>query len=242
MKGYRPAAKIFFLILFLVGVGAGIFLYYVFGDQNAERLDLNGGLTEDDNRLAGQPNDQNNQEVDEAPSAEENNALKTYQNDEYGFEFKYPAYLSVGQKAPNSVLGTYDEPLGGTFVGSDVWVAAKTSDGDRYANIKSYFNNLYRNAYATEAEMQKYFDAIAEGPAAACRKDNYENPGAQVSGVTCIGEGGGGVYVFIEGNGKAVFIDGYSGGYAGQSQEEPQAGYQNEEDFAKVLASFRFRE
>ena len=95
-------------------------------------------------------------------------------------------------------------------------------------------------------EATNYFEATAqavnsaqagiEGPAVSCKMDSVTNPNAQVRSVSCVGEGGPARYAYIKGSGYDVFVDGYSKGYA----EADVGNFTSEDDYLKILASFKF--
>ncbi len=231
MPDSKGSASTIVIILILLALAAG-FVWFKFYNQASLQYSDSPTISENNNQTE-KPAKPRQEDVADVPAG-----WRSYQSDKYGFEFSYPPYLSLGAMAPNSVLGTYEEPIGGIFVGNDVWIPAKKPDA-LSDKIKSYFAAYYDGAFETQAEMDEYFENV-EGPGAACKKENYSNTAVAIKAVTCAGEGGGAVYVLLEDSATVVFIDGYSGGYAIQSQQETPAGYQDEADFAKVLASFGF--
>jgi|SRR3989344_583781 len=223
------------LLIVLALIAAGV--YQAAGDG----FDFNswfGGSEEA--AETSRPNEAGNVEVEDVPKESEaeevlaNPGWETYENSRYNFNLEHPPGLTVGITAPNSVLGTYDEPVAGIFVGNYVFISQANYSG----SFKEYFGYFYDEAFTTQKQMDEYFEN-AEGPAAACLKDDYQNPTVTIKAVTCAGEGGGAFYALLEGNHDLVFIDGYSGGYAAQFGRETPMG-PSQADFAEILESFRF--
>lgn len=153
-----------------------------------------------------------------------------YTNSEYGFTFRYPFGLVVGRKSPSSVLGTYDNKVPGIYLGSTVLVPAAGRED---------FYSIYERAFATQEERRESLEK-ASGPWAGCYKYSVPNIEASVKIVDCIGEGGPAVYGLIEKGNKHVYIDGYSGGWAGQYGEEAPTGPSTREQLETILSTFRF--
>lgn len=149
----------------------------------------------------------------------------TYTNNDFGFEFKYPKYVKVGEKAPNSNLGSTDEPMPGFFVGHFVFVVATNKSK---VLVADYAKNLPINN-----DCSKF-----DGPCRSCKPRPIENlPNAWI--VECGGEGGLAYYGFIPHNDYEIFVDSYLDGWT-DSNKLFKNGALQEEDMDFILSSIKF--
>lgn len=157
---------------------------------------------------------------------------KTYKNNQYGFEFKYPLKLNnVGEEAPNSVLGSADNPVKGIYVGSLVFVVLDSNnlrnEGRDYFDRYYNYNNLNNATNEEESE---------EG-GMTCSSEIVKNY-LFTRFVKCHGGGGGGAYALIKGDEFDIFVDWYSGGFKGNNDFVNL----NEEEVKEIISTFKFIE
>lgn len=142
---------------------------------------------------------------------------KTYKNDEYGFEIKYPPYLTAGKLSENSVLGSVTNKVSGVFIGPLVLVLL--------------------NDKSTEAKAVEYFDYYY--PIGPDNSGKFNNNSVQIEYVFLKGEGGPAYYAFIKNNNRSVFVDGYSKGYGGYDDKMNISDMESE-TIRKILYTFKF--
>lgn len=124
---------------------------------------------------------------------------QSYQDSSHGFTVYYPDGLAAGAVAPNSVLGTAQNPVGGTYVGPLVVVPLTTDAMKKSAD--AYFDQFVKSA---------------QQPGSTCQGVTF--PVARFV-VHCEGEGGPATYAYIMGDEYDLFIDGYSRGYSSAGQQ-----------------------
>jgi len=149
----------------------------------------------------------------------------TYKSDTFGFEFQYPNYTTAGGIAPNSSLGTYDQPVKGIYAGSFPLVLL---ENQILANMANDIVDGAINSGAGEPETSE------EGPLpVSCKEHKYSNVQARIKAVSCVGEGGPAFYAVIDGPKTDLFVDGYFNGTAPRIKDE---------DLPAFFASFKFAE
>jgi hypothetical protein len=99
------------------------------------------------------------------------------------------------------VLGTYDEPVGGTLVGAVVIITANTPG--MKSTAAQYFNG-YKDLAINPAP-------VGDELAVECQYAEVA-PGKEV--VSCNGEGGPALYGLVKGPKFDMFLDGYSRGFS----------------------------
>ncbi len=151
---------------------------------------------------------------------------KTYTNTKYNYVLQYPPNLKAGSISGNSSLGTFDAPVRGFDVGPLVLV---TLTGDLRKEGADYFMASY-------AIAQNPLPPIEGGPNVECKIDKIINPNATIKSVTCTGEGGPARYALITGTNYDIFVDGYSKGF----DESDNGEFQSNDDYIKILSSFKF--
>lgn len=156
---------------------------------------------------------------------------KTYKNNQYGFEITYPNKLNnVGEKAPNSVLGDADNPVGGIYVGPLVFVVLDSNNLRNEA--RDYFDRYYNYNNLNNATKEEE----SEEGGMTCSSEIIKNY-LFTRYVKCHGGGGGGAYALIKGDEFDIFVDWYSGGFKngfgdiiGLSKEEAK----------EIISTFKF--
>lgn len=153
---------------------------------------------------------------------------QVYTNDTSGFEFQYPNYTTAGSIAPNSSLGTYQEPVKGIYAGSYVLVPL-----DKPGLVKDA-NDIVDSAINTAKNPPQ--PAEEGGLAVSCTEEKYGNVDLKIKAVSCVGEGGPAFYAIIDGPKTDLFVDGYSGGFGGITPPKLKT-----EDLAAFFASFKYK-
>jgi hypothetical protein len=153
---------------------------------------------------------------------------KTYTNSKLGFSLQYPPYLTVGKTAPNSVLGTYDEPVTGIYLGGVVLVPLAS------ASLKQKGIEYFKGSYDTADQPAK--TPSGEMPAVMCKKLEVPSTKASIQAVSCSGEGGVGFYALITEGTNTMFVDGYSKGF----DDNGLTTFKSEADKLQSLSTFSF--
>ncbi|MCX6764082.1 MAG: DUF333 domain-containing protein [Candidatus Moranbacteria bacterium] len=165
-----------------------------------------------------------------------NNSLekgwKVYKNSQYNFELAVPDYVNTGQISENSVVGTYNDPIKGIYIGNLILIVADNKDLKEKA--KEYFEGYYVKGIKTEGDPKK-------GPSITCEGEEILNNYATMRIVSCNGEGGPATYGLIEAEKYMIFVDGYSVGFS-QNQELSNeiVSFKNQaQEIKKMMASFK---
>lgn len=167
-----------------------------------------------------------------SPVPDETANWKTYRNDEYGFEFRYPPNVKVGSVATGSVLNQGDDKVGGIYLGRVVFTVVELpairQRADEY--IKKY----------EEIARNKPAPSPPEGPPSlSCESELLNNNGRYVH---C---GRGATYALIESQNFDVFVDRYSQGwYYSSSSPSTDPFYTDpspsSEELKSIISTFRF--
>jgi hypothetical protein len=154
---------------------------------------------------------------------------KTYASLQYKFSVSYPPEFEAGQNSPNSVLGTFQEPVSGIMVGPLVFIPLVNEQLNKLAT--DYFV-----AYANEAKNPPSDNT--SGPSIQCAYDDKISATIAIDYVYCTGEGGPASYALIKDANLRIFVDGYSGGFSGEVQVPP--GRMDQSIIKTILSTFHF--
>jgi hypothetical protein len=127
---------------------------------------------------------------------------KTYQNEEYGFEIRYPAGAAVGDKKQSINLGTAQAPVFGVEIMGATLVELSNSENRKSA--QAIFNQMV-SYLALPEEAYK----TGEIPPPECSMQAVNNPNISVEAIYCTGEGGPAYYAYIHSSKADFFLDGY---------------------------------
>lgn len=135
------------------------------------------------------------------PDAEQT-SWKTYVNEEYGFEFKYPSSILVGEKTQSINLGDFQNPVYGISVSGSVLVVLSSESLQKEARK---IIDTFAERVGKEPEQASPFDI----PPVECQSREITNMKAQVEAVYCTGDGGPAYYAYIKSDSVDLFFDGY---------------------------------
>ncbi len=163
--------------------------------------------------------------------------MRIYEDKINGYQFAYSAKMKVGVVAPNSSLGTYDQPVAGIYVGQYVFVPARTVALRKTAG--DFINSFYKDAFNSEAEAHAFMNKEIERPGgAACYKVVIPNENKlQIKAVECYGDGGPAFYALVLGNTLDLFVDGYSRGFSELAEQQGKIEFG---DLQSILSTVRF--
>ncbi len=191
--------------------------------------------------------------IDQTATSSDISNWKTYRNEEYGFEFKYPSHLKVGQKINPLQFGDDLNYLDGIYVGGIVFFVANTDE----EKIKSSANFNKYSGYHSED--------TGDGPTTNCDSPTKvaNSSVGDIAYYHCGGDGGGSLHGLIQGINSNIVLYEFPGGseyslldpnyFLGLDKLYRQYGYNQEvkegyekareearEIFHKILSTFKF--
>jgi hypothetical protein len=201
----------------IVALGFG---FFVLNYRSSDTLPIDQQTNVDNNNSTDTQPEEN---VDTTPLVVPSD-WKVYTNDKHGFTVQYPSNLKAGSISDNSILGTFQVPVRGYFVGPLVFVVLK--DADLKKDAKELFDNVYNTA-KNPTSMEG-----TEVPVEC--KIILDTDKKKVVG--CAGEGGDAKYAYISGANYDVFVDGYTKGYSQQDVGK----IKDDKELSTIVSSFTF--
>ena len=136
--------------------------------------------------------------------------------DKDGLSFVHSGFaVNVGVKAPNSILGSAQDPVPGFLVGQYVFI--RLNDPDVMSKARDVFENEWNFEIENEPTMPPTNDGVGS-ERFECKKEIISNTKYNVRKIYCFP--GNYHYLILKGTNDGLFIDGGSHGYFSAEEEK----------------------
>lgn len=162
---------------------------------------------------------------------------KVYINKEDRYKITLPNEITVGTKSQNSVLGTTQNPMGGTYVGNLVFIVLSTNELKKSAQEQIDHAVSFQSIDEVVDIVYDPNVPISANEGAYCSKVDIKSI-VPILFYECGGEGGYAIYAIIKGPKYDVFIDGYSQGFPTKNLNNIT--FKSKQDLIKALSTFEF--